>query len=210
MTEQLVTPVLRAIDLLEWLAAGGDTDNLSEAARATGINRATLARLLATFTAAGILEPGTSEVRFGTRMLRLAATVIGDGDLAGAAAAALPAVAEQLGLSTYLVILDDGYALYLQQHLPDAPLVSHIGVGSRVPAAQTAPGRILLGSSESILWSRSGLEAGVGAAATGITHRGSLLGAISVAGPQAVVDAVADRIPAVLSAAVQQIQAHLA
>ncbi|OYN94019.1 hypothetical protein CGZ96_19300 [Enemella evansiae] len=209
VSDQLVTPVLRALDLLDWLAAGGNTDNLSEASRETGISRATLGRLLDTFHTAGVLAPSPAGTRFGGRMLRLAAAVIGDGDLTGAAAVTLPSVAADLGLSTYLVILDGEDAVYLQQHLPDAPLVSNIGVGSRVPAAQVAPGRILLGMAEEVAWSRSGLESGVGAAAIGIRHRGEFVGAISVAGPQAGVDAVADRIEPVLLVAAQDISARL-
>lgn len=141
---QLVTPVLRGLDLLEWLAAGGSLDNLSDVARETGINRATLSRLLATFTEAGVLEPVPGPIRFGPRMLRIATDLLRSSDLPRAAAETLPALAQRLGLSAYLVVPDGDHALFLQQHLPDVGLVTNVRVGSRIPALQVAPGRVLL------------------------------------------------------------------
>ncbi|WP_051215501.1 IclR family transcriptional regulator [Granulicoccus phenolivorans] len=215
MSEQLVTPVLRALSLLEWLVAGGAVDNLSEAARETGINRATLARLLATFEAGGVLTRGADgRVEFGTRMVRIAAGVLGDSDLISAAQSVLPRLAGELGLTAHLVTLDGGEVVFLQQHLPQTALVSRIGVGSRVAALDVAPGRVLLGlaPADGIEWSRSGLETGVGAAATGVA-RGpggtDLVAAISVAGPQWAVDEVADRVPEALRTAAEAIGARL-
>lgn len=212
VSEQLVTPVLRALSLLEWLVAGGGLDNLSEVARETGINRATLARLLATFEAGGVLErTPDGRLEFGPRMVRIAAGVLGDSDLISAAQSQLPRLAAELGLTAHLVALDRGEAVFLQQHLPQAALVSRIGVGSRVPALEVAPGRILLGTAAAtgIEWSRSGLETGVGAAATGVVYAGHVVAAISVAGPQWIVDEVADRVPAALRTAADAIAARL-
>ncbi|UFN48535.1 IclR family transcriptional regulator [Roseomonas sp. OT10] len=143
--EHLISPVQRAIRLLEYVAAGGETGNLSEAARRTGINRATLARLLDTLAHEGVLErAGGGEHRLGLRFLGLAASALASRDLVSLARPVLARLAARTGLSAYLVVLSGGEALYLAREMPDTPLVSHIRIGSRVPAHLTTPGRLLL------------------------------------------------------------------
>ena len=141
----LISPVQRAVRLMEYIAEGGPTANLSEAARRTGINRATLARLLDTLEYEGVLEraPG-GEYRLGLRFLGLAASALASRDLVSLARPVLARLAAETGLSSYLVVLSGGEALYLAREMPDTPLVSHIRIGSRVPAHLTTPGRVLL------------------------------------------------------------------
>ncbi|UPG73371.1 IclR family transcriptional regulator [Roseomonas gilardii subsp. gilardii] len=135
----------RAVRLMEYIAAGGPTANLSEAARRTGINRATLARLLDTLEYEGVLERAQGgEFRLGLRFLGLAASALASRDLVSLARPVLARLAAETGLSSYLVVLSGGEALYLAREMPDTPLVSHIRIGSRVPAHLTTPGRVLL------------------------------------------------------------------
>ncbi|SUE42493.1 IclR family transcriptional regulator [Roseomonas gilardii] len=143
--EYLISPVQRAVRLMEYIAEGGPTANLSEAARRTGINRATLARLLDTLEHEGVLERGQDgEFRLGLRFLGLAAAALASRDLVSLARPVLARLAAETGLSSYLVVLSGGEALYLAREMPDTPLVSHIRIGSRVPAHLTTPGRMLL------------------------------------------------------------------
>jgi DNA-binding IclR family transcriptional regulator len=143
----LVSPVQRAMRLLQYLVDGGSTASLSEAARGLDINRATLSRLLDTLEHEGILErqPGVGH-RLGLRFLGMAASALSSRDLPQLAGPILDGLAARLGLSAYLTVPQGGQVLYLLRAVPDTPLVSHIRLGSQVPAHQTAPGRSLLAS----------------------------------------------------------------
>lgn len=142
----LISPVQRALRLLETIASGGETANVSALAARLGINRVTLKRLLDTLEHEGMIEPVARRGghRIGTRFLALAAAVLGERDLVRLAQPILSELASRTGLSAYLTMLSEADIVYLLQELPDTPLVSNIRVGSRVPAHFTAPGRVLL------------------------------------------------------------------
>lgn len=142
----LISPVQRALRLLETIASGGETGNVSALAARLNINRITLKRLLDTLEHEGMIEPvaGSGGHRIGTRFLAMAASALGERDLVRLAQPILTELAFRTGLSAYLTMLSGTDIVYLLQELPDTPLVSNIRVGSRVPAHFTAPGRILL------------------------------------------------------------------
>ena len=145
-TAYLISPVQRAVRLLQFVAEGGSTSNLSEAARQVGINRATLARLLDTLEYERVLERGAGggDYRLGSRFLGLAASALSSQDLLQLARPVLAGLAAGLGLSAYLTVLSGGEVLYLLREVPDVPLVSNVRLGSRVAAHLTAPGRIMV------------------------------------------------------------------
>lgn len=145
MTTGTETPAGRVLALLGHVAAGGPTGNLSELARATGINRVTAMRLLEDLEQAGALErlDGGGH-RIGLDFLKLAGQALRSTDLSGLGRRSLRALSGRLQLTAYLVVLDGGDALYLMRSMPDTPLVSNIAVGSRVPAHLVTPGRVLL------------------------------------------------------------------
>ncbi|SDV51210.1 IclR family transcriptional regulator [Chitinasiproducens palmae] len=142
---QLISPVLRGMRLLRYVASGGVTANLSEAARQTGINRVTLARLLDTFVHDGTLEAiAGGGHRIGTGLLTLAADALAAESPARLCRRALAGLAGELGLSAYLAVLDGADVVFRLNHMPDAALVTQIRIGSRVPALRVAPGRVLV------------------------------------------------------------------
>ena len=143
--QQLVSPVIRGLRLLRFIAEGGSTANLSEVGRRIDVNRVTVMRLLATLEHEGMLErlpQGGHEVGFG--FLKLASRVLAANDLTTFARRVLARLSGSLQLSAYLVVLDGGHALYLLRDMPNTALVSNIQVGSRVAAHLTTPGRMLI------------------------------------------------------------------
>lgn len=150
MTEQdtgkgLVSPVIRGLRLLRYIAEGGSTSNLSEVGRLIDVNRVTVMRLLATLEHEGLIErlPQGGH-RVGMAFLTLAASGLGSIDLLGGGRRMVEQLSRQLGVSAYMVVLDGYDAVYVQREMPEGGLVSHIRVGSRVPAFLTAPGRSML------------------------------------------------------------------
>lgn len=143
--EQSGSPLERTFGLLRHIVEGGETSNLSELARATGINRVTVMRLLADLERLGLVErvPGGGH-RIGLDFLKLASTSLSGADLPEMAHRVLRPLAERLQISAYLVVPDGDHVLYLLREVPSSPLVSNIAVGSRVPAHLTTPGRVLL------------------------------------------------------------------
>lgn len=139
------SPSARTFCLLQHLAAGGQTANLSELARATGISRVTGMRLLAELEEERIIEqrPGGGH-RIGIEFLKLASLALGEETLSRLGQRIINRVSEDLQLSTYLVLLEEGKVLYLLRQLPDKRLVSNVSVGSLIPAHLTTSGRVLL------------------------------------------------------------------
>lgn len=144
-SQQLVTPVMRGLRLLRFIAEGGSTSNLSEVGRRIDVNRVTVMRLLDTLEHEGMVErlpQGGHTVGFA--FLKMASRVLAANDLTTFARRILAQLSRSLELSAYLAVLDGGDVLYLLRDMPNTGLVSNIQVGSRVPAHLTTPGRMLL------------------------------------------------------------------
>lgn len=144
-SQALVTPVMRGLRLLRFIAEGGSTANLSEVGRRIDVNRVTVMRLLATLEHEGMVErlpQGGHTVGFS--FLKLASRVLAANDLTTFARRVLARLSGSLQLSAYLGVPDGGHVLYLLRDMPNTGLVSNIQVGSRVPAHLTTPGRMLI------------------------------------------------------------------
>lgn len=141
-----VPPVVRAIKVLRHIAAGRSVANQSQAAREIGINRTTLLRLLHTLEAEGMIEakPGGDDYILGMGMIELAAQKLSSLDVAQAAGPVLSALAERLGLSCHLGILDRREVLYVLRATPEVHLVSNVRIGTRLPAHASSMGRAIL------------------------------------------------------------------
>src|SRR5690606_24155389 len=131
--------------LLRYIAEGGNTGNLSEVGRLIDVNRVTVMRLLATLEHEGLIErlPQGGH-RVGMAFLTMAASALGSIDLISAGRRSVEQLSRDLGVSAYLVVLEGYHVVYVQREMPEGGLVSHIRVGSRVPAFLTAPGRVML------------------------------------------------------------------
>ncbi len=141
-----VPPVQRAIKLLRYIADGNDCSNTSHAAKAVGINRTTLLRLLHTLAMEGMIEAEGSGggYRLGTGLISLASSAVFSRDLVQVAQPVLKRLAQDLGLSAHLGILEGQHIVYLVRETPNLHLVSNVRVGSRLPAHATTIGRSIL------------------------------------------------------------------
>jgi DNA-binding IclR family transcriptional regulator len=139
-------PVQRAVRLLKHIVEGDPVENMSETAKALKINRTTLLRLLHTLEMEGFIERRQTGVGYqaGLVLLGLAAQTFFSQDLVQIALPILTRLAEQVGLSAHLGVLDGANVLYLLRRVPNVPLASNLRVGSRLPAHATALGRVLL------------------------------------------------------------------
>lgn len=139
-------PVQRAVRLLKHIVEGDPVENMSETAKAIKINRTTLLRLLHTLEMEGFIEhrQAGGGYQAGLVLLGLAAQTFFSQDLVQVALPILTRLAEQVGLSAHLGVLDGENVLYLLRRVPNVPLASNLRVGSRLPAHATAMGRILL------------------------------------------------------------------
>jgi DNA-binding IclR family transcriptional regulator len=139
-------PVQRAARLLRHIAEGDPVTNMSSTARTLGINRTTLVRLLHTLKAERFIEPrheGTGW-RIGVGLIGLSAQAFFSEDLVQTSVPVLTKLAETLGLSAHLGVLDGTEVVYLVRRVPNHVFASHIRIGSRLPAHAANMGRILL------------------------------------------------------------------
>jgi DNA-binding IclR family transcriptional regulator len=141
-----VPPVARAFTLLRYIAAGNRCRNTSKAAKATGINRTTLIRLLATLEDEGMIEaiPEDGGYRLGTALITLAAEALHGRGVAQVAQPFLVELVRELNLSAHLGILEGREIVYLARVTPNSHLASNVREGTRLPAHATTIGRILL------------------------------------------------------------------
>ncbi len=141
-----VPPVVRAIKVLRHIAAGNPVANQAQAARAIGINRTTLLRLLHTLEAEGLIEslPDSGNFVLGAGVMELAGRKISSLDVAQIASPVLARLAARLGLSCHLAVLDGREVLYVVRQAPNVPLVSNVQVGTRLPAHAATMGRAIL------------------------------------------------------------------
>ncbi|MDR5654207.1 IclR family transcriptional regulator [Ruixingdingia sedimenti] len=139
-------PVARAFTLLRHIAAGNRCRNISHAAKATGINRTTLIRLLATLEDEKMIEaiPDDGGYRLGTGLITLAAEALHGRAIAQVALPFLAELVRELHLSAHLGILEGREIVYLARVTPNSHLASNVREGTRLPAHATTIGRVLL------------------------------------------------------------------
>ncbi|MGP6086372.1 IclR family transcriptional regulator [Antarctobacter jejuensis] len=144
--EYTVQPVVRALAVLRHIAAGNRCRNTSAAAKAIGINRTTLIRILATLEAERIIEslPDEGGYRLGTGLISLASEALAERGIVPAARPVLRKLVEQLNLSAHLGVREGKEIVYLARETPVSHLASTVREGTRLPAHATTIGRILL------------------------------------------------------------------
>lgn len=141
----LSPPVLRAARLLRHIAEGDTAANMSRTARALGINRTTLLRLLHTLEAERFIESrGEGQGwKIGLGLIALAGQAFFSDDLVQTGVAIASTLADATGLSAHLGVLDGTEVVYLVRRTPNHAYASNIRVGSRLPAHATVMGRII-------------------------------------------------------------------
>ena len=141
-----IQAVDHGIDLLNCLARSGRPMGVSDLARKTGLSKATVHHLLATFESRRFVmqDPNTSHYRLAWALYELGSSVVRDVELSRVARPYLDRLAAQTGESVLLGILDDDSVLYLDRGEAPGGLRMMANAGRRSPLHATASGKVLL------------------------------------------------------------------
>jgi DNA-binding IclR family transcriptional regulator len=141
-----VAAVERALAVLDALGEGGSELGTNEIARRTGINASTVSRLLATLTAAGMVEhvDASGRYRLGLRLLQLGNAVLARLDLREIARSHLRALVDETGETATLSAPGEQDAVTVDFVQSGASVQSVARVGRPSVAHATATGKILL------------------------------------------------------------------
>jgi IclR family transcriptional regulator, acetate operon repressor len=140
-----VRSVERAVALIELLAQHG-VGGVTELSKAIGVHKSTASRLLMTLQKRGLVEqsPDTGKYRIGIGLVRLAATASADLDLKAHAAPLCSALAEEVGETVNVAVLDGDQALNIDEFTVSASVIGVSWLGRRSPLYCTATGKVLL------------------------------------------------------------------
>lgn len=119
----------------------------ADLARATGIPRPTVHRLVTTLLASGMLKPAPMPDRFmlGAGVVSLARVFLSSLDVRAIARPHMQAMAEEVGASTYLAVRDGMEMVLIEACRPRSSMLSpRLDVGSRAPLHSSALGRAYL------------------------------------------------------------------
>jgi DNA-binding IclR family transcriptional regulator len=142
-----VESVDRALVVLEALGgAGADGVALSDLARATGLHKASLHRILSALRFRGYAtqDPRTGAYALGSAAARLGAAFDADGVLASTLHPALVALSAATQELVHLGVIAGSDVVYLDKVEPERAVRVVSAIGRRNPAATTALGRALL------------------------------------------------------------------
>lgn len=143
----VIESVERALRLLEALSdAGPEGASLADLATATGVNKSTAYRALATLRGRGFASqsPITGNYLLGAGAMALGERHWTPQNLASSLHAALVALSRAVDELVHLGVASDDFVLYIDKVEPGRAIRVWSSVGQRVPAATTAMGRALL------------------------------------------------------------------
>jgi DNA-binding IclR family transcriptional regulator len=134
----------RGIRILEVLADAREALSIDEVARRLGVHRSVAYRLVRTLEDHGLItRDGSGRIQLGARMAALAAGVAHD--LQAEALPELTAVANDLGVTCFLVVLDHDECVTLASVEPRHAVASVAQrPGTRHPVTAGAPGKAIL------------------------------------------------------------------
>lgn len=141
----LVQSVDRAVEILELLARDGWI-GATDVARALGIHKSTAFRLLGTLERHGLVEQSdqTAKYRLGPRLPQLASAVTADLDLRRHAHPVCERLAEEVGETVTIDLLENGEVVHVDQISRSSSVVSINWLGRRTPLHCTASGKVFL------------------------------------------------------------------
>ncbi|MBL6622279.1 MAG: IclR family transcriptional regulator [Alphaproteobacteria bacterium] len=142
----LVPGLLRGLAILQLFSPQHPELTLSQLARGVGVSRSAAFRTVYTLVQEGYLLTmrDSQHYRLGPAVLRLGEGFQSSRELLEVAQPALASLRDQLDWSAHLGVIDGRHLLYLVRQPASDGLSSLIHVGTRLPAATTAMGRVLL------------------------------------------------------------------
>jgi len=140
------TPAMRLFALLEVITARDQRHALQDLVDQTGLPKPTVYRMLQQLEAAGLLqrEGNGRHYGIGSRLRRLAESLLLNDSLHGARHTVLRHLMEEVGESCNLTALSGSEVVYLDRVETAAPLRFYLHPGSRVPVHCSASGKIFL------------------------------------------------------------------
>jgi IclR family transcriptional regulator, acetate operon repressor len=140
-----VHSVNRAISILQVLARRGPT-TLTEIATELNIHKATVFRLLSTLEARGLVDQNNHRGRYQLAygVVQLAAGVTRKLNLSVVSRRSCEALAEDVGESAEIAIVDDGAVVTIDQVIGAAAMTTVNWVGRRTPLHATSAGKVFL------------------------------------------------------------------
>lgn len=146
------TPALRLVSLLERVAARDELHTLQGLAEATGFPKPTVHRMLQQLEGAGLLQREGDGRHWGagSRLRRLAESVLLNSSLHGARHQVLRRLVEEVGESCNITAMSGGEVVYLDRVETAAPLRFFLQAGSRVPVHCSASGKVFLAQMTSV------------------------------------------------------------
>jgi len=145
----LVQSVDRAISVLEILARDGGA-GITEIAGELGVHKSTVSRLLGALQARGMVEQQGERGKFsiGFGIVRLAGAATGQLDLARLGTPVCESLAEQLGETVNIAVLDGPVAINISQARGTAAVAAQNWTGQRTPLHATSSGKVLLANAD--------------------------------------------------------------
>ena len=141
----LTQTVLKALDVLECLAASRAPLSAQDVAQRTGLSRTTAYRLLTTMTARGyVVADPDARFRLGIGLLRLGSVVLDRLELPEIAQPEMRELTCEVGETTFLGVIEGGEVLYLARVESPQPVRLYSVVGTRNPLHCTALGKAML------------------------------------------------------------------
>lgn len=136
----------RSFALLEALAAADRPLGVAELVERLGLPKPTVHRLALQLEAAGLLlrEPNSKRYGPGHRLRDLALHVLGSNTLMATRRAILQQLAERIGETCNMTILDGNGIVYFDRVETNWPIRVHLPPGSRLPLHCTASGKLFL------------------------------------------------------------------
>ncbi|MEX3099415.1 IclR family transcriptional regulator [Streptomyces sp. V2] len=140
-----VQSVDRAISVMEILAQRGEA-GVSEVAAEIDVHKSTAFRLLGALEARGLVEQAgeRGKYRLGFGIVRLAGAVTGRIDITQQARPICERLAEEIGETVNIAVLQEHYAINLYQVRGPGAVAVHNWVGQLTPLHATSSGKVLL------------------------------------------------------------------
>jgi IclR family KDG regulon transcriptional repressor len=137
--------IQRALDVVEAIAEAPRGLTLTEVAEALNLPKSSALRLVANLEMRHYVEQDqNNRYRIGLRVFSIGGKALADNILRTCARPYLEDLAIKLGESTYLAILDQDQALYIDRIESPMPVRSHSPIGSHRPLQITAVGKVML------------------------------------------------------------------
>ena len=139
-----VEAIERGLEVIRALGKAGDGLSLSQVADAAGLARPTARRALVTLEALGYVRAEGRVFRLTPRVLDLGCAYVDSLSLWDIARPHLEALVERTGESSSMAQLDGSEIVYVGRVAVPKIITIAVSVGTRLPAATTSMGRVLL------------------------------------------------------------------